>query len=133
VCASYPLLPAPAGADDTLVAAELPHAQAGAGAAVAADVRVPTGWPGPGQTLSLEALRSLSADASQGAGPQSAAEGGAGMPAGALAAVLARLRVGGAHAFTGSLEELLAAAATAVREAAGEQGPGTGAAARVGQ
>lgn len=118
VSASYPLLPAPAGADGTLVAAELPRAQAGAGAAVAADVRVPTGWPGPGQTLSLEALRSLRANASQGAEPQGAAEGGAGMPAGALAAVLAELRAGGAHAFTGSLGELLAAAATAVQEAA---------------
>ena len=105
--ASFPTRAAIEDAGDVLVA-ELPGAQSGSGGApLTARVRVPAAWPGPGQTLALEDLRA--GHEAKGSSLGDPAEGGT--PKQGLAAALEELHAGGARAWTGSLTELLTAAA----------------------
>ena len=106
--ASFPVHVAAEGAEDVLVA-ELPGAQPGSsGAPPTARVRVPAAWPGPGQTLALEDL-CAGREGGETGSLGDAAEGGA-LKQG-LAAALERLHAEGARAWTGSLLDLLTAAA----------------------
>ena len=106
--ASFPVHAVAEGAEDVLVA-ELPGAHPGASSApLTARVRMPAAWPGPGQTLALEDLRAGGGGGEAGS-LGDAAEGGALKQS--LAAALKRLHADGARAWTGSLPELLTAAA----------------------